>query len=106
MPDPGPPGPLLLVIDPRSEDYDPDDDRWRDQVTSLVAALHSEVDVAPAARSAADVQDSKGAVEEIIISLGSAGAFTAAIQCLQAWLGRDRAGAWRFAGTTVPVSGT
>jgi hypothetical protein len=32
----------------------------------------------------------KGAVDQLIIALGSAGAFQAVIDCFRAWLGRDR----------------
>lgn len=36
------------------------------------------------------VEGTKGAADQLIIALGSAGAFQAAVDCLRAWLGRDR----------------
>ncbi len=35
-------------------------------------------------------QGTKGGPESLILALGSAGAFTAAVQFFRAWLGRDR----------------
>ncbi|MDR7275995.1 effector-associated constant component EACC1 [Catenuloplanes atrovinosus] len=78
---------ILLSVDARSDDYDPDDERWRRQV----AGLHTELDtVADVRRSARPVPGTRGAVEQVIIALGGAGAFTAAVECLRAWLARDR----------------
>jgi CTP:molybdopterin cytidylyltransferase MocA len=36
------------------------------------------------------VEGTKGAVDQVIVALGSAGVFTAMVDCLRAWLGRDR----------------
>ena len=37
--------PFKLTVDPRNDQYDPDDDRWLDQVTMLYQALDAQVDV-------------------------------------------------------------
>lgn len=86
MPD-DPVGPFEMALEPRSADYQPDDERWRDQVVGLVSELHREVDVE---RRSASVAGAKGTIDELVIALGSAGAFTATVECLRAWLGRDR----------------
>jgi hypothetical protein len=75
------------VVEPRNEEYDPDDDRWRDQVATLYADLHAHVDTV---RRGHPVEGAKGTIDQVIIALGSAGAFSTAVECLRAWLGRDR----------------
>ena len=79
--------PFKLTVDPRNDQYDPDDDRWLDQVALLRQALDAQVDVIPGERQ---VPGAKGAIDQLIIALGSAGAFQAAVDCFRAWLGRDR----------------
>lgn len=76
-----------VAVEPRNDEYDPDDDRWRDQVATLYADLHAHVDTV---RRGYPVEGAKGAIDQVIIALGSAGAFSAAVDCLRAWLGRDR----------------
>jgi hypothetical protein len=80
-------GSFELVVEPRNDQYDPDDDGWRDQVATLYADLDAQVGTVPRARP---VEGAKGAVDQLIIALGSAGVFGAAVDCLRAWLGRDR----------------
>ena len=80
-------GPLRLTVDARNDQYDPDDDRWIDQAGTLYQELRTEVDVVPGGQA---VPGAKGAVDQLVIALGSAGAFQAAVQCFRAWLGRDR----------------
>jgi hypothetical protein len=80
-------GLLEVAIEPRNDEYDPDDDRWRDQVATLYADLDAQVDTV---RRGRPVEGTKGAVDQLIIALGSAGVFHAAVDCLRAWLGRDR----------------
>ena len=79
--------PFKLTVDPRNDQYDPDDDRWLDQVALLRQALDAQVDVI---RGERQVPGAKGAIDQLIIALGSAGAFQAAVDCFRAWLGRDR----------------
>ena len=78
---------LDIAIRPRSDDYDPDDDRWRDQVGALIGELRGQLEVEQRSTS---VDGTKGGVDELIVALGSAGAFTAVVECLRAWLRRDR----------------
>ena len=87
MPGTGGDGLFELLIEPRNEQYDPDDDRWRSQVTLLCAELDAQVDTVHRGQPTAGA---KGALDQVILALGSAGAFTAAVECLRAWLGRDR----------------
>ena len=82
-----PDGPFKLTVDPRNDQYDPDDGRWLDQVSMLYRALDASVDVVRDQRQA---PGAKGAVDQLIVALGSAGAFQAAIECFRAWLDRDR----------------
>ena len=83
----GPGRVLEVVVDPRNDRYDPDDDGWRAQVATLYADLDAQVDTIRRARPA---DGAKGAADQLIIALGSAGVFAAVVDCLRAWLGRDR----------------
>ena len=74
MPDSVSGGQFEIAIEPRSHEYDDDDDRWRNQIIGLYSELRVQVDT----------------LDELIVALGSAGAFTATVECLRAWLGRDR----------------
>jgi len=78
---------LELVVEPRSEGYSPDDDRWRAQVVSLRQELQAQVDTTERGRL---VPGTKGTVAELVVALGSAGAFTAMVDCFRAWLSRDK----------------
>lgn len=80
-------GPFEVAVEPHNDEYDHDDDGWRDQVATLYADLHAQVDTV---RRGRPVEGAKGAIDQLIIALGSAGAFSAAVDCLRAWLGRDR----------------
>ena len=80
-------GPFEVAVEPRNDGYDPDDDRWRDQVATLYSDLHAQVGTV---RRRRPVEGAKGAVDQLIIALGSAGAISAAVDCFRAWLGRDR----------------
>ena len=76
-----------VEIEPRNDSYDPDDVGWLDQMATLYADLGAQVDTV---RGGRPVEGAKGAVEQLIVSLGSAGVFGAVVDCLRAWLGRDR----------------
>ena len=82
-----PGGSLEIVVEPRNDQYDPDDEGWRDQVTALYAELNDSVDTVQRSRP---VAGAKGMVDQLIIAMGSAGVFTAAVECLRAWLARDK----------------
>jgi hypothetical protein len=88
MSDVGTTGSFEFAIEPRSDDYQPDDDRWRDQVAGLYSELHQQqVDVVQRGRA---VAGTKGTLDAFVVALGSAGAFTATLECFRSWLGRDR----------------
>jgi hypothetical protein len=78
---------LELVVEPRSDDYDAADDRWRAQVSTLHQELAAQVDTFQRGRAASGA---KGTVDELILALGSSGALTAAVECFRAWLQRDK----------------
>ena len=78
---------LELVIEARTNMYGRDDDRWRAQVALLRRELQASIDTTERQRV---VPGAKGAIDELIVALGSAGAFTAMVECFRAWLGRDR----------------
>jgi Effector Associated Constant Component 1 len=82
-----PSGALEVIVEPRNDRYDPDDDGWRDQAVTLYADLDAHVDTS---RRARPTDGAKGAADQLIIALGSAGVFAAVVDCLRAWLGRDR----------------
>ena len=56
-------------------------------MATLYADLDAQVDTV---RGGHPVEGAKGAVNQLIVSLGSAGVFSAVVNCLRAWLGRDR----------------
>ena len=80
-------GTFEVAVEPRNDEYHTDDDRWRDQVATLYSELHAQVDTV---RRGYPVEGSKGAVDQLVLALGSAGAFSAAVGCFRAWLRRDR----------------
>jgi hypothetical protein len=80
-------GQFEVAVEPRNDQFDPDDDRWRQQVATLYVELHAQVDTVRRGRT---VEGAKGTVDQLIIALGSAGAFQAVVDCFRAWLGRDR----------------
>lgn len=79
---------MKLHIAPGSERFDADDDRWRKQAGDLYTELRREVDGVE--RHSTAVPGSKGTIESVILALGSANAFSAAVLCFKAWLQRDR----------------
>jgi len=87
MPDSAIGGPFTIAVDPRNDQYDPDDEGWLDQVTGLYRELDTEVCVV---RGGQPVPGTKGAADHVTVALSSAGALQAAVMCFRAWLGRDR----------------
>jgi hypothetical protein len=80
--------PVELRLEPASQRFDATDDRWLDQVASLIVDLRENVGEVDVRRDA--VPGAKGALEAIVLPLASAGALTGAVEVLKAWLGRDR----------------
>lgn len=77
-----------LVLAPGTASFDPEDDRWRQQVSLLFTNLEAEV--GGVRREFTTVAGTKGSAASVILALGSAGAFTAALQFFRAWLDRDK----------------
>jgi Effector Associated Constant Component 1 len=73
---------------PQSERFSPDDDRWLDHVAGLARELRVGTGALEVQRTSQP--GAKGAAETLILALGTAGAFTAAVEVIKAWLGRDR----------------
>src|SRR6266699_4347227 len=82
--------PATLEVDlvALNDRFDDDDPRWLDQVADLVHELRRETEALQSRRT--PVPGTKGTVDQLILSLGSAGAFTAAIDIVRAWLARDK----------------
>ncbi len=89
-------GSFEVAVEPRNESYDPDDDGWRDQAATLYADLDARVDVV---RRARPVPGAKGAVDQVIIALGSAGVFGAVVESLRPGWGVTGTGASTSAGS-------
>jgi hypothetical protein len=71
-----------------NERFDDDDPRWRDQVGDLVDELRRETGSVRSQRVV--VPGTKGTIDNLILALGSAGAFTAAVEIVRVWLARDK----------------
>jgi hypothetical protein len=80
--------PLEVALTVESVRYDADDARWSEQVGHLVRQLAQEVGKVRVVSE--PLPGNKGGPEAIILALGSAGAFTAAIEVFRAWLARER----------------
>ncbi len=79
---------LDISLVPRSDRYEDDDDRWRDQVGDLVHELRVETDAVTVSRNR--VPGTKGSLDQLVLTLGSAGVFTTAVDVLRIWLARDK----------------
>jgi hypothetical protein len=79
---------LEIGLVARNDRFDDDDTRWLAQTAALVQDLRHEVGRVRLDRT--PVPGTKGAADQLILSLGSAGAFTVAIQLIRSWLGRDK----------------
>jgi len=77
-----------VSIQAHSTRYHRDDPKWLDQVSHFFADLRNEV--GGVKRQTKPAQGQKGTVETVILALGSAGAFAAAVDVFKAWLARDR----------------
>src|SRR5262249_34390971 len=80
--------PIELRIEASSDKYDAGDPNWRAQVSQLLDSLHGAAGTVH--RVEEPVEGKKGGLEAIILALGSAGAFTVALEAFKAWLRRDQ----------------
>ena len=78
---------IEIELEPSSTRFDQDDERWLGQVRDLTREL-LRADVL--LRRSTPQPGAKGAIDQLVLSLGSAGAFTASVELIKAWLGRDR----------------
>jgi len=87
-----------LIVEPSNADWEPDDLQRSREIEDLRGALEREVDVLPA--RVVEVAGRKGASEvaEIVIALGQAGVFGAAVAIFNGWLkqGRRRSITFRY----------
>jgi hypothetical protein len=70
-----------------SDRFDDDDADWLDQQAGIFAELQNLPGVT---RETPAPAGAKGTADVVILALGSAGAFTAAVETLRLWLTRDR----------------
>ena len=77
-----------LVLEPQSSRFDPLDDRWLNQVSDFSRDLDREV--GGVSRVARPVAGTKGELTSLVLTLGSAGAFTTAAEFFKAWVGRGK----------------
>jgi hypothetical protein len=74
-----------LRLEPPTDRFDALDDRWLEQVDGFVAELDQEVGGVDRDRAAA--AGGKGFdLANIVLTLGSAGAFTATVEVIKSWL--------------------
>ena len=78
-----------LRLEPLTDRFDALDDRWLEQVDGFVDELDEEVGGVDRDRQA--TPGGKGFdLANIVLTLGSAGAFTATVEVIKSWLSRDR----------------
>jgi hypothetical protein len=83
-------GPRSLSVEliPRSDRFSSDHPSWAAQVNTLWGEL--EGSAGTVSREVTTAPGKKGGGETIILALGSAGAISAMVEVIKAWLGRDR----------------
>jgi hypothetical protein len=81
-------GELEIRLAAINDRYYDDDPRWLEQIAALVHDLRRGTESVRMRRT--PVLGTKGAVDQLILSLGSAGAFSVAVQMISTWLTRDR----------------
>jgi hypothetical protein len=79
---------LEIGLVAHNDRYDDDDPRWHAQTAVLIHDLRAEAGSVRLHRTA--VPGTKGAVDQLILSLGSAGAFSVTVQLISTWLKRDK----------------
>lgn len=78
---------LELHLQPGSARFDALDDRWLDQIRQFGTELSREVGDVTRVRH--PVPGTKGTLDSILLSVGSAGVLSATVEFLRAWLQRD-----------------
>ena len=72
----------------RNDRYDEEDPRWLDQVSALKNELHRETESVRHRRE--PVPRTKVTVDQFVLTLGTAGVFSVAVDILRVWLARDK----------------
>lgn len=81
------PSSIEIELVPTSDAYQSNDQRWQNQVALLLSDLkRSAIDVR---KDSTPVAGEKGAVEAIILALGSSGTIAAAVAIFKSWLTRS-----------------
>jgi len=99
-----------LRLELATDRFDGTDDRWLDQKAQFLRELHAAGADLSTERSA--VGGAKGVTDSVLLALGSAGALTASVELIKAWLARDHSRSvkvsWSDGGQlqSVEVSGT
>jgi Effector Associated Constant Component 1 len=96
-----------VEVEVASDVFAADDDRWVDEVDRFHRELEDRLGRDIVRRDTRPIPGMKGGLASIVVSLGSAGAFTAAATAFKDWLGRagDRSLTVRVGGQVVKVSG-
>jgi hypothetical protein len=76
-----------VTLEPGSTRFSPHDDRWLAQVADLVSELDRVS--SPKVRRDRPVEGNKGAITDVVVSLGSVGVFKSLVDVIRLWLGRD-----------------
>lgn len=82
------PGHLEIDLVAHNDRYHDDDPRWLEQIGTLIGELRRATESVHLLRD--PVPGTKGAVDQLILSLGSAGVFSVALQVINTCLSRDR----------------
>lgn len=76
-------------IEAETSRYAPDSPQWRNELAELHRMLGAEAGTV-SLRPNEGTKGTRGAIEAVILALGSSGSITAAVMCFRAWLGRDK----------------
>jgi hypothetical protein len=79
---------IELIIDPGSEDYNPNDDRWLSQVNDLLEDCKREA--GEIRKVDTPEEGKKGGFEEIFLMIDSSQAIVHAFGIFKSWVMRDR----------------
>jgi hypothetical protein len=80
--------PVEVRVDVHSRRFDPLDERWLRQANDFFVELSHKVE--SVARVHEPTRGRKGAEHSVILTLGSAGVLTAAVEVFRSWIARDR----------------
>src|SRR5260221_10678514 len=77
---------LALTLEPVSTRFEQLDDRWLTQVSDFARDLERQV--GGVSRPTQSLPGAKGGLSSIVLTMGSAGVFTTAVEFFKAWLGQ------------------